>query len=75
MKARIVSTVLIFVSSLFLSGCLYQKVNNYDLHRAVVFCKSPENIAEIAAFADGDEFVVCMDGTKSPLTKVKGQVE
>ncbi len=63
---------LILASSLFLSGCLYQKVNNYDLHRSVVFCKSPENIAEIVAFGDGD-FVVCMDGTKSKLNAIKGQ--
>ena len=66
---------LILASSLMLSGCIYQKVNNYDLHRSVVFCKSPENIAEIAAFADGTEFVVCMDGTKSKLTAINGQGE
>ena len=66
---------IILASSLMLSGCIYQKVNNYDLHRSIVFCKSTENIAEIVAYADGDEFVVCMDGTKSFLTKVKGQVE
>ena len=64
---------LILASSLFLSGCLYQKVNNYDLHRSVVFCKSLENIAEVVAFWDGDEFVVCMDGTKSALNAIKGQ--
>ena len=64
--------VLILASSLMLSGCLYQQVNNYDLHRAIVFCKSPENIAGIAAFADSDEYVVCMDGTKSNLAAVKG---
>jgi hypothetical protein len=64
---------LILASSLFLSGCLYQKVNNYDLHRSVVFCKSPENIAEIVVFGNGYEFVVCMDGTKSELKAIKGQ--
>ena len=64
---------LILASSLFLSGCLYQKVNNYDLHRSVVFCKSPENIAEVVAFWYGAEFVVCMDGTKSELDAIKGQ--
>ena len=64
---------LILASSLFLSGCLYQKVNNYDLHRSIIFCKSPENIAEIVAFGVGEEDVVCMDGTKSELTAIKGQ--
>ena len=64
---------LILASSLFLSGCLYQKVNNYDLHRSVIFCKSLENIAEIAAFGVGNESVVCMDGTKSELGAIKGQ--
>ena len=64
---------LILASSLFLSGCVYQKVNNYDLHRSVVFCKSPENIAEVVAFWYGDGFVVCMDGTKSELNAIKGQ--
>ena len=64
---------LILASSLFLSGCLYQKVNNYDLHRSVVFCKSLENIAEIIAHGGGDESVVCMDGTKSELNAIKGQ--
>ena len=63
---------IILASSLMLSGCLYQQVNNYDLHRAIVFCKSPENIAGIVAFAGGDEDVVCMDGTKSNLAAVKG---
>ena len=64
---------LILASSLFLSGCLYQKVDNYDLHRSVVFCKSPENIAEVVAFWYGGEVVVCMDGTKSELNAIKGQ--
>ena len=64
---------LILASSLFLSGCVYQKVNNYDLHRSVVFCKSPENIAEVVAFWYGGGLVVCMDGTKSELTAIKGQ--
>ena len=70
MKAKL---TIILASSLMLSGCFYQQVNTYDLHRAIVFCKSPENIASIAAFADGDEYVVCMDGTKSHLTAIKGQ--
>ena len=64
---------LILASSLFLSGCLYQKVDNYDLHRSVVFCKSPENIAEVVAVWYGGEVVVCMDGTKSELSAIKGQ--
>lgn len=64
---------LILASSFMLSGCFYQTVNNYDLHRSIVFCKSPENIASIIAFVDGDEIVVCMDGTKSHLTTIKGQ--
>ena len=70
MKAKL---ALILIGSLMLSGCFYQKVNNYDLHRSVVFCKSLENIAEIAVFADGEESVVCMDGLKSSLTAIKGQ--
>ena len=64
---------IILASSLMLSGCFYQQVNTYDLYRAIVFCKSPENIAEIVAFWEGDEFVVCMDGTKSGLNAIKGQ--
>ena len=64
---------LILTSSLTLSGCFYQQVNTYDLHRAAVFCKSPENIASIVAFADGNESVVCMDGLKSSLNAIKGQ--
>ena len=63
---------LILTSSLMLSGCFYQQVNTYDLHRAVVFCKSPENIASIVADAGGNEYVACMDGTKSNLAEVKG---
>ena len=55
-----------------LSGCFYQQVNTYDLHRAIVFCKSPENIASIVADAGGNEYVACMDGTKSNLAAVKG---
>ena len=72
MNINVTSIALILTSSLMLSGCFYQTVNNYDLHRSIVFCKSPGNIASITAFVDGDEIVVCMDGTKSHLTAIKG---
>ena len=54
-----------------LSAC-WQRTDNFDLHRAVTFCKSLDNVANIVVFADGDEKAVCMDGSSSMLYNVKG---
>ena len=34
-----------------LSAC-WQRTDNFDLHRAVTFCKSLDNVANIVIFAD-----------------------
>jgi len=63
--------IIAFLACVSLSAC-WQRTDSFDLHRAVVFCKSLDNIASIIVFADGDERVVCMDGSSSYLYNVKG---
>lgn len=54
-----------------LSGCFFQRADSFDIHRAVVFCGSVENIAYIKVGFDGGEFVECMDQKYSGLSDVK----
>lgn len=49
-------TVILF--AILLTGC-YQSVNNIDIKKAIVSCKSVDNIVEIRSWADGREFVEC----------------
>lgn len=64
--------IIAITSCIGISGCLYQRADSFDLHRAVSFCGSLENIANVVVFFDGDEKVVCMDSSHSMLGAVKG---
>jgi len=66
------SFIIILVTCASLSGC-YQQTSNFDIHRAIKFCGSVENIAYINVMADGNESVKCMDQTYSLLHEVKGK--
>lgn len=54
----------------FLSGCLYQTVNMFDLQRAAWACKDKGGIFEVWANFAGDEGVTCVNGTSVALHAV-----
>ena len=66
--------VLILASSLMLSGCMYQSVDQYDLSRAIKVCGSAENIFRIKSYFLGSEYVKCFDtkGGNVDLYEVEG---
>ena len=64
--------IIAIITCVYLSGCVAQRADSFDLHRAVAFCGSLENIANIVVFFDGDEKVVCMDSSQSMLNAIKG---
>ena len=66
--------VLILASSLMLSGCTYQSVDQYDLSRAIKVCGSAENIFRIKSHFLGSEEVRCFDtkGENVNLDEVEG---
>ena len=66
--------VLILASSLMLSGCMYQSVDQYDLSRAIKVCGSAENIFRIKSYYLGFENVKCFDtkGEGVNLDEVEG---
>ncbi len=65
---------LILSSSLMLSGCFYQSVDQYDISRAVKVCGSAENIVRIKSHFLGSENVRCFDtkGGNVDLAEVEG---
>ena len=66
--------VLILASSLMLSGCMYQSVDQYDLSRAIKVCGSAENIFRIKSYFLGFGNVRCFDtiGGNVNLEEVEG---
>lgn len=61
---------IILLSCLLLSGC-YQNANNSDLHKAVYFCGSIENVEFVRVWAAGTEVVRCLDGSIGSTHKIK----
>jgi len=55
------NTIVIILSTISLSGCVYQSVDHHDIQRATKVCGSIENVANIAADFIGQEFVMCYD--------------
>lgn len=53
----------------FLSGCVYQTVDSYDIYRAAIICNGADNIVKISAYALGLEDVECKNGTVISLTR------
>lgn len=64
------SFIIALVACSSLSGC-FQQTSNYDIHRAVTFCGTVENVAFIVVRSGGGESVQCMDQTGSELSDVK----
>ncbi len=61
---KIFSAVILVMS---LSGCFYQKVDSYDIHRVIKVCGSIEDVMYINAHAVGDEYVTCKNGKEGHL--------
>lgn len=64
------SFIIALVACIGLSGC-YQQTSNFDIHRAVAFCGTVENIAYINVHFDGGETAKCMNQTDAWLNEVK----
>lgn len=59
--------ILIILSTISLSGCVFQSVNQYDIQRAIAVCGRVEQIVEISASFLGSESVVCLDSKTENL--------
>ena len=44
---------------LFLNGCFYQTVSQWDIERAIVTCKGLENVVGITSSFEGTERATC----------------
>jgi len=62
--------LIILITSTLLSGCFWQTANHSDLQKAAYFCKGIENVESIQINSNGDEKVLCLDGTRSYIHKV-----
>ena len=70
MKTKI---VLILASSLMLSGCFYQTIDQYDIHRAIALCGSVANIHQIDSYSLGGGNATCYSGEQASLGGIKGE--
>lgn len=61
------SKALVGFACLFLNGCFYQTVTQWDIERAVVLCGKFENVVEITASFEGTERVTCKPDNKSSV--------
>lgn len=55
----------IILSCLFLNGCFYQTVSQWDIERAITYCGGLENVAEIMASFEGTERATCKPDNNS----------
>jgi hypothetical protein len=62
--------LIILLTTTLLSGCFWQTANHSDLQKAAYFCKGIENVQEIEIKANGNEYVICLNGSKSSLNRV-----
>lgn len=53
-----------------LTGCMYQKIDTYDIDRAIYVCNGANNVVSIAGWATGQETVLCRNGTFKNLDDV-----
>lgn len=53
--------LVIILSAMSLTGCFYQSVDQYDLHRAIKHCGSLEQISQIRSHAVVVVHVDCTD--------------
>lgn len=62
--------IIILTACVGLSGC-YQQTSNFDIHRAIAFCGTIENIAYINIHSTGGGTVKCMDQTSAFFNEIK----
>jgi hypothetical protein len=61
------------ILSLSLTGCFYQSVDQFDIHRAITVCKDVNNISNIESWWTGNELVQCYSGERAELREIKGE--
>ena len=55
--------LIVMLSCLMMSGCLYQTVNRYDLDEAEIICANQQShVVEISAQFNSKENVTCANG-------------
>lgn len=57
-----------------LSGCFYQRVDQFDLQRSIKYCGTSENILEISSHSIGDVVVRCMNKGDKNLRNIEGGI-
>lgn len=62
---------LIFVPIVFISGCMWQSVDQYDIQRAISYCEGVERIVRIDSDALGVETARCVDKPMRTLKEVQ----
>ena len=62
---------LLFVPIVFISGCMWQSVDQYDIQRAISYCGAVEKIVRIDSDAFGIETAMCTDKPMRSLTEVQ----
>lgn len=56
--------LIIILICLFLNGCFYQTVSQWDIERVITRCGKLENIVAIGASFEGTERVICKPDNK-----------
>lgn len=51
----------LLLSVLFLSGCMYQSVSQFDIDRANATCEDKKGVIEVYSYFYGTEIVRCGD--------------
>lgn len=63
--------VLTLFTITFLSGCVYQNVDNNDIRKGNIFCSDRGGVHSIASAFDGTVIVECMTGDRVNLRNFK----
>ena len=65
-------SLILMLSCLMMSGCLYQTVNRYDLDEAEIICANQQShVIHIEIWFGTSEFVMCADNSRTKLHKEK----
>ena len=56
--------LILLVTSITLSGCLYQSVDKVELEKGLRYCEGKGGLRNIDEWFDSDTKIECVDGTK-----------
>ena len=62
---------LVLIPILILSGCFYQRIDQFDIQRAISYCGSIENVVIIEANFLADESARCINKPSKSLYDVE----